>query len=93
VVQVNEIDYTMFAKTMVRYFSRMESAQGEGWATGRRAAEAWQQLLTTSAWDQSALIELDELMLAGAHETGSAWIELTMLYDGWRGSATPPPAT
>jgi hypothetical protein len=88
---VNEIDHIKFATTMVRYFSRMESARGEGWTAGRRAAEAWRHLLTMSTWDHSALIQLEELMLAGAHETGSAWIELTMLYDGWRGTATLPP--
>ena len=80
-------DYPTFARSMVRYFTRLEATHGDAWTSGRLAAEAWAALLATSEREASELIRCDELILCGASNTASAWIELTMFYEVWRGQA------
>ena len=88
---MSKIDYASFAQAMVRYFGRLEAAHGEPWTVGREAAEAWERLIVDPARESADLARCDELMLRGAHENGSGWTELKMFYDGWRGTAVPPP--
>jgi hypothetical protein len=77
-------DFIDFARKMVSYFGRNEAEQGDRWTSGRVAVQAWLDVLLDETLSPEALQNLDQLMLQGSDETGSAWIDVRMFYNAWR---------
>lgn len=93
VVLLTPTEYGESARALARYFRRLEDDHTPAWTTGRRAAEAWAQLIEDPARRPADLARCDELVVRGAGETDGAWVELTALYYDWRAGALAPTIT
>lgn len=80
----SSFSFPVTARSLAEYFARQESINGSRWTPARVAAEEWLRLLEADCATPEEVVHLDELMLEGLGEEGSAWYEFRRAYERWR---------
>jgi len=83
-----EFDFLVTARGLAGYFARQEASGGSRWTPGRVAADEWLRLVEGGSPSAEDLARLDDLMLPGIGDNGSAWQEMRIAYGRWRKSLT-----
>lgn len=82
------VPYAETAAELLAYFRRFEQVHGDRFTPGRRAAQAWADLLARGEWSADDLAGVDDAMRRATVMTGSVAFELRMQYRAWRREVT-----